>query len=72
MGVPVVLVYLGFVGAKDVDDLGKPFADCANWTRVVLDHSRGIVPEGAWGREIKIGGVSIRSLIRVWEQEIPK
>jgi hypothetical protein len=71
MGVPVVLVYLGFVGAADVNDLGKPFVDCADWTRVVLKHSRGIVPEGVWSREIKVGGVAIRPLIRVWKQDIP-
>jgi len=46
MGVPVVLVYLGFVGAKDVNDLGEPFVDGADWTRVLMEHSRGIVPEG--------------------------
>jgi hypothetical protein len=71
MGVPVVLVYLGFVGATDVSDLGKPFADGADWTSVVLEHSRGIVPGEVWGGEIKIGGATIRPLIRVWEQRIP-
>ncbi len=70
MGVPVVLVYLGFLGATDVSDLGKPFADCADWTGVVLEHSRGIVPEGVWAGEIKVGGVAIRPLVRVWKQEI--
>jgi hypothetical protein len=74
MGVPVVLVYLGFVAATDVSDpprLGEPFVDCADWTRGMLEHSRGIVPEGAWGGDIKVGSVAIRPLIRVWEQEIP-
>jgi hypothetical protein len=71
MGVPVVLVYLGFVGATDVKDLGEPFEDVADWTRVLLEHSRGIVPERAWGGEIKVGGATVRPLIRAWEQEIP-
>jgi hypothetical protein len=71
MSVPVVLVYLGFVGATEVSDLGKPFVDGADWTRVVLGHSRGIVPEGGWGGDIKVGGVAIRPLIRIWKQEIP-
>jgi hypothetical protein len=72
MGVPVVLVYLGFVGATDVSDLGKPFTDCADWTRAVLEHSRGVVPEEAWGGEIKIGGAAIRPLIRACKQDIPE
>jgi hypothetical protein len=75
MSVPVVLVYLGFLGAKDVNDpprLGEPFVDRADWTRVVLEHSRDTVPEAAWGREIKVGSVGIRPLIRVWKQDIPE
>jgi hypothetical protein len=75
MGVPVALVYLGFVGAADVKNpprLGEPFVNCADWTRVLLEHSRGVVPEGVWGGEIKVGGVAIKPLIRVWKQEIPK
>ncbi|MBZ5702653.1 MAG: hypothetical protein LAN84_12495 [Acidobacteriia bacterium] len=71
MGVPVVLVYLGFLSAKEVSDLGEPFADCADWTRVVLEYSRNIVPERAWGRDLRVGSITIKPLIRVWEQEIP-
>jgi hypothetical protein len=48
MGVPVVLVYLGFLCAKGVSDLGEPFTDSADWSRVVLEYSRNIVPERAW------------------------
>jgi hypothetical protein len=71
IGVPVVLVYLGFLCAKEVEDLGEPFADCADWSRVVLEYSRNIVPERAWGRDIKVGSIIIKPLIRVWEQAIP-
>jgi len=71
MGVPVVLVYLGFLCAREVSDLGEPFADCADWSRVVLEYSRNIVPDRAWGRDLKVGPITIKPLIRVWEQEIP-
>ena len=71
MGVPVVLVYLGFRCAKDVRNLGEPFADFPDWPCVVLEYSRNIVPERAWERELKIGAVTIKPLLRVWEQEIP-
>jgi hypothetical protein len=69
--VPVVLVYLGFLCATEVNDLGESFLDCADWSRVVLEHSRSVVPERAWGRDIKVGSAAIKPLIRVWEQEFP-
>jgi hypothetical protein len=71
MGVPVVLVYLGFLYAKDVSDLGEPFVDRDDWSGVVLEHSRNIVPERAWGRDLNVGSVTIKPLIRAWEQHIP-
>jgi hypothetical protein len=70
MGVPVLLVYLGFLCATEVNDLGKPFADYADWSRVVLEHSRNIVPQRAWGQDIKAGCTTIKPLIRVWKQEL--
>ena len=69
MGIPVVLVYLGFLCATDVNDLGEPFVDCADWSRVVPEHSRNIVPERAWDREIRAGCITIKPLIRVWKQK---
>ncbi|MGB9475148.1 MAG: hypothetical protein WCE87_08770, partial [Candidatus Udaeobacter sp.] len=69
MGIPVVLVYLGFLCATEMSDQGEPFVDCADWTRVVLGHSQGVVPEQAWGRDIKVGSASFIPLIRVWTQE---
>jgi hypothetical protein len=71
IGIPVVLVYLGFLGAKEMSDLGEPFHDCADWSRVVLEYSRNIVPEGAWGAELRIGSIPIKPLIRVWQQDFP-
>jgi len=76
MGVPVVLVYWGFICAAEVNDrrgrrLGEPFADYANWSRVLLEHSRNIVPEQAWDRDIEAGPAAIKPLIRVWKEEFP-
>jgi hypothetical protein len=74
MGVPTVLVYLGFLCATEVSDhhrLGEPFLDCAEWLRVILGHSQNIVPARAWGRDIKAGCLTIKPLIRVWAQQFP-
>jgi hypothetical protein len=71
MDISVVLVYLGFLGAKEMKSFGEPFVDSDDWSRIVIEHSRNIVPEQAWNRDIKVGYASIKPLIRVWKQELP-
>ena len=51
LGVPVVLVYLGFLDATEMSDLGDPFRERADWVSYVRDHSKGKVPEDAWDRD---------------------
>jgi hypothetical protein len=62
--VPIVLVYLGFLQAIEMDDKGRPFADDAEWNDLVLDHSRDVVPPGIWNKRWTINGVSFAPLIR--------
>lgn len=64
LGVPVVLVYLGFLGADEMSDKGSPLEDGPAWTRLVLDHSRDCVPADVWERRWLIGGVPFVPLIR--------
>jgi hypothetical protein len=71
MGIPVILVYLGFLEANEMDYRGEPFVDPADWARVVLEHSRDIVPSTAWGRTLKVGSASITPLIRSFHQPLP-
>lgn len=71
MDISVVLVYLGFLGANEMKDVGEPFVDCDDWSRILFQHAREIVPEEVWSQDIKVGHASIRPLIRVWEQEFP-
>ncbi len=54
IGCPVVLVYLGFIGAQDMTE-GSPLVNVAHWTQLVKDHSKPLVPEKVWNkrREIK-------------------
>lgn len=70
MGVPVVLVYLGFLNATEMEDLGEPFTDYAHWSKIVLEHSKDVVPQQAWGRDINVGHATITPLIRVWQQDL--
>ena len=62
IGVPVVLVYLGFLNAAD--ELGTPFADYDQWRACLLEYSKGRVPERAWGTTVQVNGTPFTALIR--------
>jgi len=70
IGIPVVLVYVGFLGVTEMKDHGDSFVDYGDWSRVLLNHSRNCVPESVWGREVGVGGCCIRPLIRAMRQEL--
>lgn len=53
LGVPVVLVYLGFLHADEMSDEGAPFSDHSDWVDCVTTHAKHRVPTTAWGREWK-------------------
>lgn len=63
LGVPVVLIYLGFLRAAEMADKGKPFVDEQAWTDLVLEHGQGIVPADVWGRRLSVNGVPLVPLI---------
>ena len=67
LGVPVVLIYLGFLGAEEMPDQGLPFDDADDWKRRVLDHSQGIVPPAVWDKTISVQGTPVHALIRSTE-----
>ena len=50
LGMPVVLVYLGFLDAIEMSDKGNPFRRPADWVECVKMHAKGKVPDGAWDR----------------------
>lgn len=61
MGVPVVLVYLGFLNAVEMP---QPFQDHAAWERCLLEYADGSVPQNAWNSEIIINSTPLIPLIR--------
>lgn len=65
MGVPVVLVYLGFLNA----DIGEPFNSYKDWEKCVLTHSKGIVPGEVWEQEIKINETGFIPVVRAFEKK---
>jgi hypothetical protein len=64
LGRPVVLVYLGFLGAEDMRPRGGvPFQDHAHWRETLLAHAKGIVPPDAWGRMLTVWKGSLTALV---------
>ena len=53
LGVPVVLVYLGFLNALEMSDKGDLFCEPHDWMECVKKHAKGKVPEEAWERDWK-------------------
>lgn len=64
LGVPVVLMYLGFLNADEMQDVGEPFADGAAWEQQVRVHAAGRVPDEVWNRTIRVNGQPFAPLIR--------
>ncbi len=63
LGVPVVLVYLGFLRASEMEDQGKPFTDAAHWEATVKNHSRTLFPAEVWGKAWMCKGQPLIPLI---------
>jgi hypothetical protein len=63
IGVPAILVYLGFLNAEEMKP-DKLFLTDTDWHEAVKEHSRGVVPEEAWGRAIEVNGTPFLPLIR--------
>jgi hypothetical protein len=64
LGVPVILVYLGFLNAEEMSDIGQPFRSVNEWSDLINSHSVGIVPNSAWEYPIDVNGTPMRAVIR--------
>ena len=70
LGIPVILVYLGFLRADEMQDRGEPFHEPEDWERLVKAHSANLLPGEVWGREWSCNGSAFISLIRSLEQPL--
>jgi hypothetical protein len=64
LGIPVVLVYLGFLNAEEMRDRGVPFSNHTDWLRLVKAHSTSLFPVDLWDRPWTCNGCSLVPLIR--------
>lgn len=70
LGIPVVLVYLGFINAAEMEDRGGLFSDHSEWESSVKAHSESLFSETVWGRAWDIGGEILVPLICSLEQPL--
>jgi hypothetical protein len=63
-GIPVVLIYLGFLNCAEMSHRGRPFGDHMAWEHLVRDHAMDIVPDSAWNRSWSVNGVPFIPLIK--------
>jgi|SRR5208337_1991854 len=61
LGIPVVLVYLGFL---DADEMPIPLRSGPGWKALMRAHSDGIVPDTAWDAPIMVGVTPLYASIR--------
>jgi hypothetical protein len=62
LGVPTVLVYLGFLNA---DEMSQPFASYGDWERCLLAYADGVVPRNVWNSaRISVNGTPVIPLVR--------
>lgn len=68
LGVPTVLLYLGFLNACDMAKDGNTFESESEWERTLRDHCDVIVDGTCWGEWLDFMGVPLVPLIRAVEQ----
>lgn len=70
MGIPVILVYLGFLKADEMKDRGIPFDNHEQWKQLVESQSQDLFPNTVWGKTMGVNGVQFIPLIRSVPQSI--
>ena len=69
-GMPVVLVYLGFLQADEMQEGRQPFATSAEWEHLVRAHSAPLFPGEVWEKRWNCGGQAFIPLIRSINQPL--
>ena len=64
LGIPTVLVYLGFLGDQGIDNVGLPFTDSAHWSKVFAAYADSVVPPDLFERRLDCGPAPTWFLVR--------
>lgn len=75
LGIPTVLVYLGFTKDEGISDAGAPFRDTADWQRAFAQYTEGHVPHRVLEQRLNFWEAPAWVLVRsrpVLEQSPPR
>jgi hypothetical protein len=75
LGIPTVLVYVGFLGDIGIADAGAPFTDAAHWHASFAEYAASIVPKDLFERRLDCGAAPTWLLARtrpVLEASVPR
>jgi hypothetical protein len=64
LGIPSVLVYLGFLGDSGISDVGPPLVDSSDWRQTFAEHAKGVVPLDLFERRLSVAGAFTWFLLR--------
>lgn len=64
LGIPTVLVYLGFTGDDGIADAGAPFSDKAHWETVFGQYAYSVVPRSIFEQRIDCVAAPVWFLLR--------
>lgn len=64
LGVPTILVYLGFIGDTGIQDVGPYFENESHWQETVRNYVAQILPSGFLERPIPCSAATMQMLIR--------
>lgn len=69
LGVPVVLLYLGFRNAQEMLNIDPELIQSAEqWAAAVQEYGAGVVDNACWGQGLDIDGTPLLPLLRVYDQ----
>jgi len=64
LGMPVILVYLGFLNATEMSDRGVLFSSYEPWAQLVMSHSGPLFPDQVWNQRWTLHGQAFIPLIK--------
>jgi hypothetical protein len=70
LGIPVVLVWLGFLDAGEMSDRGPVIPSLDAWREGVRRYCKGLVDDLVWEEPISVGGIPSIPVIRVSGQTL--
>ena len=69
LGIPIVLLYLGFLKAEDMAKQGKPtFHSRANWRDTLRRNCEGVIDNTCWDRRWCENDIPLLPIIRAFDQ----